>query len=68
MPNCGPCARVKDWLNAQPEPIELEILGDPKEFPATIRSVPTLEVDGKFLTGDHPIIQMLKEKQREQAN
>lgn len=57
---CGPCKIVKQFIEAND--IQVEIVDDMQKFPKQVRSVPVLEVDGRFIVGDSPIIKKLKEK------
>lgn len=59
-PSCGPCKRVKALIAA--EGYDVTIIDSFSKFPPDIRSVPTLEVDGKYIVGDTPIIKKLKEE------
>jgi len=56
-PTCGPCRQVKQTLIAEKLIDKVEIIDNPAEFPRTVRSVPTLELDnGTFLTGTSDVL------------
>jgi len=56
---CVPCKRVKQYIVINK--LDVEIIDDMSRFPPNLRTVPLLEVDGYFTTGDSAIIKKLKE-------
>ena len=58
-PQCVPCKRVKQYIAIHE--LDVEIVDDMTKFPPNLRTVPMLEVDGQFTTGDSAVIQKLKE-------
>ena len=48
---CGPCKGIKQWLATQSYDIEYVDIDKLEERPVWLRSVPTLDADGKQYLG-----------------
>tara|TARA_R110002020_G_scaffold225658_2_gene435751 strand:- start:3727 stop:3957 length:231 start_codon:yes stop_codon:yes gene_type:complete len=64
---CQPCVRVKEFINDNNLPlVDFDIVDIQTDrdtaVKAGIRSVPTIRYDGKQLSGDHDIINFLRDK------
>lgn len=60
---CNPCKNLKKTLEAEGLMDALVVVDDIEQFPSEVRGVPTLEVDGEFITGTPAILSYLRDNE-----
>lgn len=65
QPNCAPCKTIKKRLKGMDA--DYVVVDDLIEFPDELRSVPTLEVEGKMISGGTNVLKYLNDLESKES-